>query len=74
MPSMAASLHPSLAKILSILKVAKENLGGLFGPGWVSTPPMTKRTLLIEENVYNQQKKRASSCILWGSKGVVWLQ
>ena len=74
MPSMAASLQPSLAKILSILKVAKESLGGLFGPGWVSTPPMTRRTLLIVENMYNQHEKMANLYTLWSNKDVLWLQ
>ena len=68
MLSMAASLQPSLAKILSILKVAKENLGGLFGPGWVSTPPIINSILLIEENVYNQQANKRHLCILKGNK------
>ena len=72
MPSMAASLQPSLAKILSILKVAKESLGGL-GPGCVSTPPTIKRILFIEEKMYNQHKKMTSLYILWSKKGVLWL-
>ena len=69
MLSMAASLQPSLAKILSILKVAKEHLGGLFGPGWVFTPPIINRILLIEENVYNQRAKKRHLYILRGNKG-----
>ena len=70
---MIGSLQPSLAKILSILNVAKGNLGGLFGPGWVSTPPIINRILLIEENVYNQHIKKRQLHILIGSKGVLWI-
>ena len=69
MLSMAASLQPSLAKIMSILNVVNGNLGRLSGLGCVSTPPIINRVLLIEENVYNQQAKRRHLCILRGSKG-----